>query len=60
MMFDRARLLAAFAGVLAMTATASAQNFPSRTIIIIVPYSAGGPTDIPARFIARVVASALS
>src|SRR6267142_6725086 len=30
-----------------------AQNFPSRTIRIIVPFPAGGPTDINARIIAQ-------
>src|SRR5579864_4372031 len=31
---------------------ASAQNFPSRPITMIVPFSAGGPTDVTARIVA--------
>lgn len=37
----------------AAAATASAQTYPSRTITIIVPYPAGGPTDTTAREIAN-------
>src|SRR5882672_277175 len=37
----------------AQTAADTAQNFPSRTIRIIVPFPAGGPTDINARIIAQ-------
>src|SRR5258708_40217717 len=32
---------------------APAQPFPSRTITIIVPYPAGGPTDVLARLVAQ-------
>jgi tripartite-type tricarboxylate transporter receptor subunit TctC len=32
---------------------AHAQTFPSRTITIIVPYPAGGPTDVLARLVAQ-------
>ena len=34
------------------TASASAAEFPSRSITIVVPYTAGGPTDIVGRLIA--------
>ncbi|HEX5508999.1 MAG TPA: tripartite tricarboxylate transporter substrate-binding protein [Pseudolabrys sp.] len=40
-------------GLFALAAQASAQQYPSRTITIIVPYPAGGPTDTTAREIAR-------
>ena len=45
-------ILAAFA-VLALGGAAAAQNFPSRPITIIVPFSAGGPSDAMARILAE-------
>ena len=39
-------------GLLAWAATAAAQDYPSRTITIIVPFAAGGPTDTLARILA--------
>jgi putative tricarboxylic transport membrane protein len=55
-----------FAGVLfavlsafAFAATASAQGYPNRTITIIVPYPAGGPTDTTAREIANSLSAKL-
>lgn len=35
-----------------------AQDFPSKPVRVIVPYSAGGPTDLMARAIAKYMASA--
>ena len=49
------RIAAAVVGILGLIAAvsaASAQPYPSRTITIIVPYPAGGPTDTTAREIA--------
>jgi len=45
-------VLAAFA-VLAFSGVAVAQNYPSRPITIIVPFSAGGPSDVMARILAE-------
>ena len=40
-------------GLFAFTAPGTAQHYPSRTVTIIVPYPAGGPTDQTARMIAN-------
>src|ERR1035441_5831716 len=47
--------LAAGAAALAASRIAWAQNYPSRTIKIVVPYPAGGPTDLVARIIAEKI-----
>ena len=49
----RKTILAALTAMLAFSGTASAQNFPSRPITIVVPFSAGGPSDAMARILAE-------
>jgi tripartite-type tricarboxylate transporter receptor subunit TctC len=57
MMARRRSVLALLAAaLLAAPCAASAQNYPSRVIRLIVPYPAGGPTDV----VARIVANSLS
>jgi tripartite-type tricarboxylate transporter receptor subunit TctC len=53
---------AALATLLATTAVrpAFAQTFPSRSLAIIVPYPAGGPTDVLARLVAQHAGADLS
>lgn len=46
-------LVALSAPVLIGVAPAQAQNYPTRTITMIVPYSAGGPSDVVARIMAE-------
>jgi tripartite-type tricarboxylate transporter receptor subunit TctC len=48
----RRLVLTAFAA-LAFTSSAFAQNFPSRPVTIVVPFSAGGPSDAMARILAE-------
>src|SRR5580704_16266804 len=43
---------AAFVAALAAASPATAQTYPSRPVTIIVPFAAGGPTDLVARVIA--------
>src|SRR6478736_5431059 len=61
MMFEMARwrkqmrriVVAALLATLAFAGSAVAQNVPSRPITIIVPFSAGGPSDAMARILAE-------
>jgi tripartite-type tricarboxylate transporter receptor subunit TctC len=48
----RAKAAAAIAVLLAPLATASAQDWPTRAVTMVVPYAAGGPVDIGARIMA--------
>ena len=52
-------LLAALAVLLGSIASASGQTFPSRTLTLIVPFSAGGPTDTIGRIVAQRMGAAL-
>ena len=39
------------AGLLALTAGAAAQNYPTRPMTMIIPFAAGGPTDVLGRIV---------
>jgi tripartite-type tricarboxylate transporter receptor subunit TctC len=49
----RRAVLAALTALLAFGGNARAENFPSHPITIIVPFSAGGPSDAMARILAE-------
>ena len=44
---------------LAVTTSAIAQNFPTRPVVMLVPYAAGGPTDTVARVVAQAMGKPL-
>src|SRR5215510_14008388 len=52
----RKALMAAFAALLALSGVARAQDYPARPITMIIPFAAGGPTDV----LGRVVAARMS
>jgi tripartite-type tricarboxylate transporter receptor subunit TctC len=47
------RLFAAACAVLLAVASAQAQPYPSRPITVVVPFPAGGPSDVVARIVAE-------
>ena len=57
----RAAVVSLFALVAAALSCppADAQTFPTRTITVIVPYAAGGPTDLVARQLAPMLGAKL-
>jgi tripartite-type tricarboxylate transporter receptor subunit TctC len=44
---------------LALTGAATAQDYPTKPVTVVVPFSAGGPTDTVARLIAEVMSKDL-
>src|SRR5215468_6872190 len=52
-------VLAALLAMLAFVSPALAQNFPARPLTIIVPFSAGGPSDAMARILAERMKASL-
>jgi len=49
---SRRRVLAAAAGLSALPGFAQAQAWPTRPVRFIIPFAAGGPVEVPARFLA--------
>jgi tripartite-type tricarboxylate transporter receptor subunit TctC len=47
----RAVISAAMAGLFAFTGSAFAQNYPTRPVTMIIPFAAGGPTDVLGRIV---------
>ena len=55
----RTGLAALAAATVLCTGSALAQNYPTRPIVLIVPFSAGGPTDVVARLLSVPMSKAL-
>lgn len=55
----RAATAMAFAGLLAAGHAAQAQDYPTRAITMIVPFAAGGPTDVVARLVGEEMSKTL-
>jgi len=53
------KLLVAAAAVLTIVTSAAAQDYPSRPIVMVVPFAAGGPTDVVARILAEGMRASL-
>jgi tripartite-type tricarboxylate transporter receptor subunit TctC len=52
-------LAALLLGLMSPSSPASAQEYPTRTVRLIVPYSPGGPTDVYSRLLAQGLGEAL-
>jgi tripartite-type tricarboxylate transporter receptor subunit TctC len=50
---------AVFAGLAALNGAATAEEYPSRPVTMVIPFSAGGPTDVLGRLVAPKMAEAL-
>jgi len=55
----RVNVLGAMLALLAATGMASAQNFPSRPLTLVVPFAAGGPSDVAGRILAQGLSDVL-
>lgn len=56
----RTLICGAIAALLALVGPVSAQNYPTRPITMVIPFAAGGPTDVLGRIMAQAMGDALS
>src|SRR5687767_10955769 len=52
-------LLSALAAVLTLSSNVSAQDFPNKQVVIVIPFAAGGPTDTLGRHLAQIMSKSL-
>jgi tripartite-type tricarboxylate transporter receptor subunit TctC len=55
----RSIVAAVFAGIALLAGPAGAQDFPNRTLTMVIPFAAGGPTDVLGRVMAQAMGEAL-
>src|SRR5580704_5961324 len=55
----RLTILAALAAALTFSDSAGAQDWPNRTLTMVVPFAAGGPTDVLGRVMAQRIGEIL-
>src|SRR5262249_23708810 len=55
----RVHVLGAMLALLAMPGTAAAQDWPSRPLTLVVPFAAGGPSDVAGRILAQGLSDVL-
>src|SRR5499427_1753342 len=58
-MSPRVNVLGAMLALLATTTTVPAQNWPSRPLTLVVPFAAGGPSDVAGRILAQGLSEVL-
>jgi tripartite-type tricarboxylate transporter receptor subunit TctC len=58
-MLPKARLLIAVTALFGSVAAVAAEDYPARTVKIIVPFGAGGPADLYARFLGQLLQESL-
>lgn len=46
-------IISALAGLLALAGSASAEDYPTRPLTMVIPFAAGGPTDVLGRIMAQ-------
>ena len=56
---NRSRVLLALLGAAFLAAPAYAQDYPTRPITVVVPFPAGGPSDVVARIVAEHMSRSL-
>jgi tripartite-type tricarboxylate transporter receptor subunit TctC len=55
----KARIGGALAALVVVAGSASAQDFPTRPITMVIPFAAGGPTDVLGRIVAANMGESL-
>ena len=52
-------VVAVLAGLVGLAGNAAAQNYPTRPVTMVIPFAAGGPTDVLGRMVAAKMGESL-